>query len=318
MDLPLVTVICLCYNHERFVREAIFSVLEQTYENLELVIVDDASTDRSTVEIQQMVGGLPEIKFIQLKRNLGNCAAFNRGLALATGEYIVDFSTDDVMMPDRIEKQVNFFKTLDETYGVVFTDVLYIDENSRPIQKHFDYLFTKKLINKIPSGDVYADLLQTYYVSSPSMLVKRDVFDALQGYDETLAYEDFDFWIRSSRNFKYAFLNETLTKVRRVDHSLSRKAYTKGDAQLHSTYIVCRKAQALNRTEAENKALVKRVRYELRHAVLSENYEEADLFLSLLKELTPLNSWDNLLTSLLKMRLPLARLRRLYHGLRYQ
>jgi glycosyltransferase involved in cell wall biosynthesis len=318
MDSPLVTVICLCYNHERFVREAIFSVLEQTYENLEIVIVDDASTDRSSFEIQNMVGGLPEIKLVPLERNVGNCAAFNQGLAVATGAFIVDFSTDDVMMPERIEKQVNFFRTLDQSHGVVFTDVLYIDEKSQPLQKHFDYLFKKNLISTIPTGDVYADLLRTYYVSSPSMLVKREVFEDLQRYDETLAYEDFDFWVRSSRNFKYGFLNEVLTKVRRSDHSLSRKAYSKGDSQLHSTYIVCRKAQALNRTESENEALVSRVRYELRHAILTENYQEADLFLTLLKELTPLNSWDSLLTSLLKMRLPLSRLRRLYHGLRYQ
>lgn len=318
MATPLVSVICLCYNHERFVAESIHSVFAQTYPNLEVILVDDQSTDNSRHVISGVLERYPSMKYLPMERNAGNCAAFNRGFALSSGAYIVDFSADDVLLPDRLTKQVALFETLDQSFGVVFTDVEYIDENGKPLYTHVENLRRRKLIASVPEGDIYKDLIQSYFVSSPSMLVRREVFQKLQGYDETLAYEDFDFFIRSSRHYRYAFLNEVLTRVRKVSHSLSARAYRRGDRQLHSTYVVCRKARQMNRSDEENRALITRVRYELRHAVLSENYGEAELFLELLKELTPLNSWDNLLRSLLKMKVPLARLRRIYHGLRYQ
>lgn len=318
MATPLVSVICLCYNHERFVAESIHSVFAQTYPNLEVILVDDQSTDNSRRVISGLLERYPSMKYLPLERNAGNCTAFNRGFALSSGAYIVDFSADDVLLPDRLTKQVALFETLDQSFGVVFTDVEYMDENGKPLYTHVENLCRRKLIASVPEGDIYKDLIQSYFVSSPSMLVRREVFQKLQGYDETLAYEDFDFFIRSSRYYRYAFLNEVLTRVRKVSHSLSARAYRRGDRQLHSTYVVCRKARQMNRSDEENRALITRVRYELRHAVLSENYGEAELFLELLKELTPLNSWDNLLRSLLKMKVPLARLRRIYHGLRYQ
>jgi glycosyltransferase involved in cell wall biosynthesis len=317
-SLPLVSVICLCYNHENYIREAVESVLAQTYSNIEIIIVDDLSTDASRGVIMRIVGDHPSIKYLPLDKNHGNCAAFNRGLALAHGEYIVDLATDDVMLPERIEKQVAALQKLDHSWGVVFTDVLYIDHDSQPLFQHYPYLLEKQLIKQVPQGDIYRELISTYFISAPSMLVRRKVFEQLNGYDETLAYEDFDFWIRSSRIFKYAFLNEPLTRVRKTSRSLSRKAYVPGDQQLHSTYKVCRKAQALNKSSDENDALRKRVRYEFRHAVLSGNFAEANRFLGLLTELGTLNRHDNVLKFLLKHKIGLPRLRRAYQRLRYR
>ncbi len=77
------------------------------------------------------------------------------GLRLAKGEYVVDFATDDILLPQRIEKQVGLFETLDATYGVMFTDAEYIDGHGRPFRKHYEYLFAKGLLDHIPQGDVY-------------------------------------------------------------------------------------------------------------------------------------------------------------------
>jgi glycosyltransferase involved in cell wall biosynthesis len=317
MDSPLVSVICLCYRHEPFVEEAIMSVIRQTYRNIEIIVVDDASPDGSKRKIQEVLLAYPEIRFLPLEKNIGNCAAFNRGLSLCNGEFVVDFSTDDVMLADRIEKQVAFFSSLDASHGVVFTDVIYIDEKGNPLFKHYDYLRRKNLLKSVPTGDVYADVLGKYFISAPSMLVRREVFDALGGYDEHLAYEDFDFWVRSSRNFKYAFLDEVLTKVRKPRNSLSTFAYVPGNLQLYSTYLVCRKARELNRSRDEYKALLQRLRYELRHAVFTRNYREAHFFLGFILEINRLNSGDKLLLLLMRLKIPLAGIRRLYHRLRY-
>jgi glycosyltransferase involved in cell wall biosynthesis len=317
MRQPLVSVICLCHNHERFLPEAIESVRKQTYDNLEIIVVDDASTDGSKEQIRGILQQDPSISFLSLSENLGNCAAFNAGLALARGEFVVDFSTDDVMMPDRITEQVRLFHSLDETYGVVFTDVEYINEAGEHLYYHYEYLRKKRLINSIPQGDVYADILSTYFVSSPSMLVRRNVFDDLNGYDPNLAYEDFDFWVRSSRKYKYAYLNKVLTKVRKHEKSLSKKQYIKGSRQLHSTYLVCRKAQLMNKTENENKALIRRLRYELRHAILTHHVEESKLFFDMLRELSGAGLIEWLLWFLRKLPIPLSNLRSAYQRVRY-
>ncbi len=117
MEKPLVSVICLCYNHRRFVREAVESVLNQSYKNIQVIVADDASTDNSVEEIQSLKAPYPSIELLLLPKNLGNCKAFNEALKLAKGEFVIDFATDDVMMPDRIEKQVAFFGRLTPTVG---------------------------------------------------------------------------------------------------------------------------------------------------------------------------------------------------------
>src|SRR5215831_11896181 len=256
MESPLVSVVCLCYNHESFVAEALESVFNQTYANLQVIIVDDCSTDKSVSIIKKVISNLScEIQLQCLEQNLGNCRAFNQGLKFATGGYVIDFSTDDVMMPDRIEKQVRFFETQKENVGVVFTDAIYINESGEPIRNHFEYLFKKKLIDHIPTGDVFRDVLTTYFISSPSVMMRKEVLDVLHGYDERLAYEDFDFWVRASRNFQFEFLDEKTTKVRKSADSMSTGWYKIGDKQLHSTYLICVKAEKLCRDEQDRDAL---------------------------------------------------------------
>jgi len=317
MGQPLVSVICLCYNHEPFVREAIQSVIDQSYSNMQIIVVDDASTDNSVHVIRDVIAPHPKVKFLQLQKNHGNCAAFNKGLALAAGEFIVDMATDDIMLPDRIQKQVDFFSNYTSEYGVNFTDAVYVDATGTPFRNHFEYLFDKRLIKSIPQGDVYRDVLTMYFISSPTMMIRKTVLDALRGYDENLAYEDFDFWVRSSRTFKYCFLNERLTYVRRNISSMSSGWYVPGDKQLHSTYLVCQKAMKLNRSAEDEKALIKRVRYELRQAVFSENLHEAELFFRLLAQLKCVRVIDRTLLMLSKTRIPLSKLRKKYHQLRF-
>jgi glycosyltransferase involved in cell wall biosynthesis len=275
---PLVSVICLCYNHESFVREAIESVLNQTYSNIQLIIVDDFSQDRSASIIHQLVSQHNQLTFLHLPANVGNCAAFNKGLTQAKGEFVIDFATDDIMLPDRIEKQVNLFSKLDQSYGVVFTNADYVDSNGRKLRNHQEHLQAKGLISRMPEGNVFRDVLTRYFICSPTMMIRRNVLDQLNGYDENLVYEDFDFWVRSSRYFKYAYSNEVITKVRRTGNSMSSGWYKQGDKQLHSTYLVCRKAIELCRDEEDRQALLWRVRYEFKQAIFSGNKAEAKLF----------------------------------------
>lgn len=316
MGNPLVTVVCVCYNHERFVEEAILSVINQTYDNLQIIFLDDGSRDRSVEKVQGLRHDR-KLEYVILHENIGYCKAFNKTLPLIKGEFFIDFATDDVMMSDRIERQVRKFQSLDGSYGVVFTDAIYIDETGFELRHHYEYMFRKGLIKKIPEGYIYKDLLARYFIAAPTMMTRTQVIIDLKGYDENLSYEDFDFWIRSSIRYQYGFLNEKLTKIRKLSQSMSTGWYKPGDTQLHSTYLVCKKAQVLNRDEADNQALAIRLKHELRQSVFSGNFGEAALFYNLLRDMNRDSAFDRLLFKLNKLRLPLSPLRSLYHRIRY-
>lgn len=299
MSLPLVSVICLCYNHEKYVAATLASVWAQSYAHLEVVIVDDASQDQSVASIRKFLADNPAdfpVKTIFLEENLGNCTAFNRGWKLTKGKYVIDLATDDVMSSDRIAKQVTYFERLPDDYGVLFTESQYIDEQGIPLYFHFKNQY--RHIRPIPTGDVYQDVLSKYFISSPTMMVKGEVLQALNGYDESLAYEDFDLWVRSARQYKYAYLDECTTWVRKLSSSMSSQLYEKNDRQLESTFLVCQKAEKLNKTHEEQQALGRRIRYEARHALLAGKFEETRKFLSLLKHLG-LRYHDTLLLEIL-------------------
>ena len=215
---PLVSVVCLCYNQERYVAEALESVAAQTYSGIELIVVDDGSSDGSKEAIAKVLASWAsnhmEISaFLDLQENLGNCKAFNQGLAACRGKYVIDLAADDVLDPSRITQQVEQFEQLPDHFGVVYSDAEYIDETGRSMGVH--------RVEGPSEGDVYAEVVRRYFIPPPSMMMKRKVLQDLGGYDESLDYEDFDFWIRSARKWHYGYLPQPLTRIRKVKGSLS-------------------------------------------------------------------------------------------------
>lgn len=120
---PLVTVICLCYNHEKFVVEALNSVLNQNYQNIELIITDDCSNDNSKKVITDWLQDYPAVQFISSKINLGNTKTFNKALQFSKGEYIIDLAADDVLLKDCVERQINAFLNSTKKILLQFTEM---------------------------------------------------------------------------------------------------------------------------------------------------------------------------------------------------
>jgi hypothetical protein len=164
----------------------------------------------------------------------------------------------------------------------------------------------------MPDGDVFAEVLRRHFICTPTMMMRRSVFEALNGYDENLTYEDFDFWVRSARKFRYFFLDEVTTKRRIHPHQLSQKQYKPNDRQIFSTITVCRKAQKLVRSETEKEALINRVQYELTQAIFTDNREASRQYYALLKELTVPTLKLKALVALSKMPVPLSWVRNVY------
>ncbi len=260
------------------------SALGQTYGNLEIIVIDDASRDGSRAVIEKLAK-IHGFKTIFNEQNLGNCRTFNKGLALAKGDYVIDLAADDVLLPDRVAEGVNSLEGKGPEYGVHFCDIELIDEKGHSLGAHFPRDEKGDLVTPVQEGDLYKIILEKYYIPTPAMMMRRSVLEEMGGYDEGLSYEDFDFWVRSARNYKYAFTDRVLMQKHVLSGSLSTKQKLRKNPHLLSTAIVCEKALKLNKTENENQALLKRINYELKWALATENWEAAELFLKIKKQL---------------------------------
>ena len=114
----------------------------------------------------------------------------------------------------------------------------------------------------------FAAILRRYFICAPTMMIKREVLDRLGGYDENLAYEDFDFWVRSSRFWSYQYIDKVLLKKRKLKDSMSANRYLHHyNEQMESVYKVCVKAFHLCKTKEEFEALIERINYEYRQCI---------------------------------------------------
>ena len=272
-NIPLVSVICLCYNHEKFVVDALNSIKKQTYTNIELIIVDDFSNDNSVNEIKKWLLDFPNTIFIANQKNTGNVKSFNSVFNLSNGEYIIDFAADDMLNPKAIELQINKFQTsLYTNLGIVYGNVELVFEDDKHFRYFFDVDKNKKRINPQPTGDIYLGLLNLQNdVCSVSSMVKREVYEKLNGYNESLYYEDYDFWIKASRIYNFDFIDEILTTKRELKNSLSAQRFKRFNKKTRlfnlSTYKIVINALKLNKNRLENKAILKRIHYELEIAI---------------------------------------------------
>nr|WP_315253072.1 glycosyltransferase [uncultured Flavobacterium sp.] len=275
---PLVTIICLCYNHEAYVVESLNSVINQSYSPIELIIVDDYSTDSSKTIIGTWLEKNPEIRFIVNETNLGNTKSFNKALKLAKGEYIIDLAADDILLPNCVVLQIDAFQNSPfKNLGVVYGNVELISENGVFDSYYFPVNNHKKIIENRITGDIYQSVLSGgNSICSVSAMIKRNAFDHLQGYDETLIYEDLDIWIRASRLYEFDFIDEPLVQKRIVTNSLGSDFFKKRDNRAkkinYSTYLILKKAIKLNQSRQEDLALQKRIHNSIVLCFKNRNY----------------------------------------------
>lgn len=143
-----------------------------------------------------------------------------------------------------------------------------ISENNSHNGYYYEVNSNKEVIEKPASGDIYLSMLsQNSKICSVSSMIKRTVLDNLNGYDENLAYEDLDLWIRASRLYNFDFTDSILVQKRELENSLGSQFFKKLNPRTRkinrSTYLVIKKAIALNETKKENRALLKRLHFEM-------------------------------------------------------
>ena len=182
-----------------------------------------------------------------------------------------------------------------------FTDAVYIDEDSKTLKNHYKRNSHGNLRQTVPTGDVYKDVLEKYFICTPTMMMRTDHLREMGGYDINLSYEDFDYWVRFSRKYKFHYLDKVLSAKRVVNNSHGKKFSKPGYEEMHrSTIEICKKAYRQNVSKDENEALAKRMKYEMRQCYFTKNYRICLAYARLLKKIKAFNSADALITSLAK------------------
>ena len=273
-ETELVTVICSCYNHEKFVIESIESVLNQCHKNIQLIIIDDFSSDNSISVIENYILSYPEILFIKNKKNLGITTSFNNAVKFAKGNYIIDLSTDDVLLPNCVSAQLDtFYKSKFNNLAIVYGNAEIISEKGNHIYYNFEVDSNLKTIKKRNSGNLYADVISTETtICSVSAMLKKSFFDELNGYDDRLSYEDLDYWIRVSRFYSIEFIDTVLMRKRKVQNSLHSNFIKPNNKHGFSTNLILKKAFSLNKNKKEHRILLKRINLEIKIALKTKNY----------------------------------------------
>jgi glycosyltransferase involved in cell wall biosynthesis len=203
-DTPLVSIVIPAYNRQDFVGDAIQSVLEQTFQDFELIVIDDGSTD-STASIVKAFNS-DRIKYVY-QPNGGRSSARNHALRLARGSYIAFLDSDDLYLPDKIARQVAFLDQHQE-FGMVYTSAYCIDEYGAPLKSTYE---------AIVSGRIYDEIAfyKPVTITLPTVMVRREVLDRAGGFDEAMKrFEDTDMWRRISRHCRIGAMREYTCKLR--------------------------------------------------------------------------------------------------------
>jgi glycosyltransferase involved in cell wall biosynthesis len=286
IELPLVTIVCLCYNHAKYVEEALFSILNQTYKNIELFIVDDFSTDESQIVIKDFASRYKLENVILNSENIGNCKSFNKALKLAKGKYIIDLAADDLLLPNFVEKQVEHFEKFDCKTALVFCNVANVDDDRKLLSYFFPVNNNKKTIKDVKSGDIYRYIISGKPVINPvGMMMRKDILIEIGGYNEKSAFEDTDYWIRTSRKYHFQYNDMILCEKRKLRSSLGHRIQYKGNILLKSLINDYETALSLN-IEGENVLMLSKVRRYLWQAIFVEDYESIPLYINLIKRIS--------------------------------
>ena len=210
-DDPLVTVVLTTYDRREFLPEAIETVAEQTYDEIELVVVDDHSSESPRDIVENAPDeGLRDIVFVRHDENRGASAARNTGIKRASGELIALLDDDDLWEPDKIERQVAVFRRSGEEVGVVCTGIRSVDADGAT--------FRTKEVER--NGKITKQLLCGASVPMPSVLVRLSVINDAGLFDERLRlYEDQEWMIRLSQQGEFRSVGDPLVVSRRDGHT---------------------------------------------------------------------------------------------------
>jgi glycosyltransferase involved in cell wall biosynthesis len=202
MSNPLVTIGVPLYNHEAYITECLRSLTQQTYTPVEIIVIDDGSTDQSyDVARSYLETQTDNVNFkISTQANQGMCNTMNRIAAMASGEFISFIGSDDYWMPDKIADQAAFL--------IEHPDVMLVHSCSIRIDSNGIEIGKLNYPDKVKEGYLFDELVTgAAKINTTSHLYRRAVFNDIGYYDPTFSFEDTDFWLRLCKDHKVGFID---------------------------------------------------------------------------------------------------------------
>jgi len=204
-EQPLVSVVLPTYNRAHFIGQAVTSALNQTYQNIELIVVDDGSTDETSRVIATFDD--ERLSYIRLPENVGRSAARNKALGLVRGDFVAFLDSDDYFLPGKTELQVDFLKNNPDVDMVYTASGCFLTEDA-PI----NYFYRAPV-----SGHLHSELafFKPLTITLPTVMLRREVLNKVPGFDEKMErFEDTDFWRRIAKHFKIGAINQVTCHIR--------------------------------------------------------------------------------------------------------
>lgn len=207
---PLISVILPVYNASKFVAETINSILEQTFTDFELIIINDGSTDSSELIIQSFQDH--RIIYVQ-QENKGVGYSIRKGCEMAKGKYIARIDADDICMPNRFKIQINYLEKNPDTV-LVSSAVLYIDYAGNEMGRSFPYSSNWAILKKMKNSST---------ICHPAVMMQKKAYDLTGGYKNVQPFEDLFLWLSLSKYGKLHNLKMPLIKYRILENSVSHE-----------------------------------------------------------------------------------------------
>jgi alpha-1,3-rhamnosyltransferase len=215
MSTPLVSIVIPCYNHEDFVQDSIQSVIDQTYNNIELIIIDDGSKDNCISKIQEMIDSC-EQRFVRFefrsRPNKGLSETLNEAIEWCKGEYYSAIASDDIILKDKTHIQVDFLAE-HQDISAVFGSAKLIDENN------------KILSTILKDAELYSFemlIMRKCMPIAPTQMIRLASIKKVGGYDPSLVIEDWYMWLKLARIGSIFCMNEVFSLYRQHDNNTSK------------------------------------------------------------------------------------------------
>lgn len=203
MMIPRVSVVIPTYNYAQYVGLAVKSVLDQSYPDIEIIVVDDGSTDKTR---EVLIPYVPKIHYYY-KDNGGTASALNYGITRTTGKYVCWLSSDDIFLAGKVAKQVSLMEK-ETALGFSYTSFIVIDgAGNKQYEVHSPfYQDQREMITKLMEG---------CFINGSSVIMRKSVLDQVGLFDESMAtVHDYELWFRLLRSYPCGFLNELLLGYR--------------------------------------------------------------------------------------------------------
>lgn len=212
---PQISIIIATYNREAFIAEAIESILNQTYKDWEMIIIDDASEDKTEEIVKKYINNDSRIKYFKNEKNLGIAKSRNRGLNLAEGIYIAPLDSDDIWIDkDKLKKQIEFLDA-NPDYALLGGGIMHIDKNSN---------YIKKVLFPVYDSLIRNIILQYNPFAQSTLLFRKNIALELGGYStEYKICDDYDLWLKFGIKYKFTNIPQVLSGYRIHGNNITYK-----------------------------------------------------------------------------------------------